>query len=98
MRKQIVMIDTKYNKIVYPDNSLNLWCAIQLHNNSTKYYETIRKKVPFILLPDKRVLFNLSKKLVIPPDWFLNQNKTVPYCNVLKKIIEVIWNKNVIEN
>ena len=64
------MINTKYNKRVYPSNSFTLLYEIQLYNNRTNGYETIRKITPSILLPSKWVLFNLSKKLVIPLDSF----------------------------
>ena len=61
LSEQIIMINTKCNERVYPADSFTLSCAIQLHSNSTNRYETIRENVPFILLPDKRTLFNLSK-------------------------------------
>ena len=62
------MINTKYNERVYSNDSFTLSYAYQLCNNSTNCYETIRKFFSFILLPDKQVLFDLSKKSPIPPD------------------------------
>ena len=54
----------------------------------------MRGNTPFMLLPGKQVLFNLSKKSVMPLDCLFNENKTAPPCNALTKMIEVMANKN----
>ena len=65
-------------------------CGIQLHHNSTHRYEMALKKLPFILLPDKRTLFDVSAKSAIPPDCFFREDTVAPHCSVLKKMHEVL--------
>ena len=50
----------------------------------------MRKTIPFILLLDKRTLFNLNKKVAMPPDSFFDENAAAPHCNILKKIDKVM--------
>ena len=64
-------------------------CGLQLHTNGTSMCEKVRENLPFILIPDKRTLFDVSYKSAIPPDFFFNDETTAPHCNVLKKIVEV---------
>ena len=100
LSEQIVMINTTFNKRVYPADSFTIACGLLLHNNSTSRYENIRKTLPFILLPDKRTLFDINKKAAIPQDCFFNEKKTAPHCNVLKKVAEVVskMSKNKVLN
>ena len=65
-----------------------------MHSSSSSHYELLRKSVPFILLPDKRTLFDVNKKAAIPADCFFNTEITSPYCNVLKKLSEIMKTKN----
>ena len=68
--EQMHVINTTHNKRIYPENSFTSACDFQLHSNSSRHYEFLRKSVPFILLPDKRTLFDVNKKAAIPADCF----------------------------
>ena len=50
----------------------------------------IRKNLPFVLLPDKRTLFDSSNKPAIPADCFFNEDFISPHCNVLQKIADIL--------
>ena len=82
------MVITKFNERFFPDDSFKITCGLLLCNSSTSRHENIRKKSPFILLPDKRTLLDINKKAVIPPDYIFNE-KTAPHFSVLKKVAEV---------
>ena len=84
------MNNTTFVKRVYPENSFTIACGFQLHNKSSNHYEKIRKSIPFILLPDKRTLFDVNQKAAIPVDCFYSSKKSCPHCNVLKKISKII--------
>ena len=75
LSEQIVMINTTFNKRVYPADSFTIACGLLLHNNSTSRYENIRKALSFILLPEKRNFFDINKKAAIPQDCFFNEKK-----------------------
>ena len=88
--EQIIMNNANFNERVYPENSFTVACGFQLHNKSSNHYEKIRKNIPFILLPDKRTLFDVNQKAAIPVDCFYSTNKSSPHCNVLKNISKAI--------
>ena len=50
----------------------------------------MRKDLPFILLPNKRTLFDVSQTSDIPPDCSFNDKTTAPHCNVWNKFAEVL--------
>ena len=68
--EQILMINTTFNKRMHPADSFAIACGLHLDNNSTYAYEMLRKKCPFILLPDKRTLFDVNQKAAIPHKCF----------------------------
>jgi len=88
--EQIIMNNTTFVKRVYPENSFTVTCGFQLHNKSSNHYEKIRKSIPFILLPDKRTLFDINQKAAIPVNCFYSSKKSCPHCNILKKISKII--------
>ena len=81
--EQILMISTTCNERIYPADSFTIACGLHLHNNSTNAYEILRKKFPFILLPDKRTLFDMNQKAAITPNCFFNDIKSSPHCILL---------------
>ena len=65
-------------------------CGLKLLNNSTSRCESIRKNLPLILLPDKRSLFDVSKKLAVPPVYFFGDDSVSTHYNVLQKGAEIM--------
>ena len=66
LSEQMQMINTSCIKRAYPENSFTVACGLQLHCNSTSQYESIRRRLPLILLPDKRTLFDVNSKATMP--------------------------------
>ena len=58
----------------------------------------IRKKIPFILLLDKRTLFDVNQKAAMPPNYFFNHSKSSPHCVLLKKIANTMSKMNYENN
>ena len=96
--EQLLMINTTFNKRTHPADSFTIACGLHLHNNSTHAYEMLRKKFPFILLPDKRTLFDVNQKAAIPPNCFFNDSKSSPHCVLLKNIANTMSKRNYEKN
>ena len=93
-------MNTSFNERIHPDNSFTMGCELKLHNNSTNRYETIRKDLLLLLLPDARTLFDVSQKSAVPLGCFLRDASTSPHCNILKKFAEIMSkldNNNVLK-
>ena len=78
---------------MYHANSFTVACRIHLLSKSSTRYEQIRKGLPFVLIPDKRVLVNAKQKEAISVDAIFSSEKHSLYCNMLKKLSEIMINK-----
>ena len=76
--EKIVMRNATFDEIIYPEHSFTIVCAFQFHNNSSIYHENIRKIIHFLLLPDKRTLFEVNQKDAIPTDCIFNSEHFSP--------------------
>jgi hypothetical protein len=45
-------------------------CALYLNKKGSYHYEILRKKMPFILLSDKRIFYEFNNHTTIPVDCF----------------------------
>ena len=82
--------NASYSKRIYPANFFTIACGIHLLNKSSFRYEQIRKGLPFILIPDKRVLVDIKQKEVISVDAIFSSEKCLSYYNILKKLSEMM--------
>ena len=87
-------MSSSFNERIHPENSFTMACRLQLHNSITNRHEPIRKNLPFLLLPDKRTLLDVSKKSASPLDFFFSNDSASPDCNVLKKVTKIVSNLN----
>jgi len=94
MAEQIAMNNTTYNKRIYPENSFTMACALHLHNKSTHHYELLRKNLPFILLPDKRIFSEYNKNAFVSADCFFQNTAASPHGKLLRNICHKISFKN----
>ena len=88
--EQILMNNVSYSKRIYPTNSFTVACRIHLLNKSSTQYESIRKGLHFVLIPGKRVLVDVKQKEAISVDAIFSSEKYLPHCNMLKKLSEMI--------
>ena len=87
MAEQIAMNNTTYNKRIYPENSFTMACALHLHNKSTHHYELLRKNLPFILLPDKRIFSEYNKNAFVSADCFFSKHCCISSWQIIEKYL-----------
>ena len=87
------MNNASYSKRIYPAKSFTIARGIHLLNKSSSRYEQIRKGLPFVLILDKRVLVDVKEKEAISVDTIFSSEKYSPPYNVLKKLPEMMSDK-----
>ena len=72
LSEKVVLESTRFYERVLLENAFTVRCDLQLYNNRTSMHESMRKDLPFILLPDKLTFFRCDSEIC----YYSRLNKT----------------------